>query len=60
MPARKLMTLVFCDMKGVLMEEIMHQGTTLTSSVFENTQKAVYGWPFETRGVECSSVTMRI
>jgi hypothetical protein len=32
--ARKLMATVFCDRKGVLMVEVMQQGTTETSEVY--------------------------
>jgi hypothetical protein len=39
LPARKLMTTVFWDMKGVLMVEFTHQGTTMTSEVYCETLK---------------------
>jgi hypothetical protein len=43
MPARKLITTVFWDRKGVLMVEFMQQGTTITSEVYcmQKTKKAV-------------------
>jgi hypothetical protein len=37
--ARKLMAAVFWDRKGVLIEEFMQQGTTVTSEVFCETLK---------------------
>jgi hypothetical protein len=39
LPARKLMASVFWDRKGVLMVELMKQGTTITSEVYCETLK---------------------
>jgi hypothetical protein len=49
--ARKPMAAVFWDMKGVLMEELLQQGTTITSEVYCETQKTCVG-PFRTKGME--------
>jgi hypothetical protein len=50
--ARKLMATVFWDRKGVLMVEMMQQGTTILSELYCETLKNCVG-PFRTKGVEC-------
>jgi hypothetical protein len=52
MSARKLMTAVFWDRKGVLTVEFMQQGTTLMSEEYCEILKKTVG-PFRTKGVEC-------
>jgi hypothetical protein len=50
--ARKLMTAVFWDRKGVLIGEFMHQKTTVMSEVYCETLKSCIE-PFRSRGMEC-------
>jgi hypothetical protein len=49
--ARKLMTAVFWDRKGVLMVEFMHQGTTVMSEVYCETLKNCIWHGMLTHGV---------
>jgi hypothetical protein len=50
--ARKLMATHFWDRKGMLMVELMQQGTKIISEVYCETLKNCIE-PFRTKGVEC-------
>jgi hypothetical protein len=52
MSARKLMATVLWDRKGVLMMELIQQGTTITSQVQYKTLKNCTE-PFRTKGMKC-------
>jgi hypothetical protein len=56
--ARKLMATVFCDRKGVLMEEYMQQGATIMSEVYCETQKLRWTIQNKRRGMLTSGVVL--